>query len=147
FDRDVAAFDIAHFTQAFSKRPDVVGVRFGRAGVQKSNYRHCGLLRARRERPRDGRTADKRYELAPPHLSHLGSTAVCPICHTGTWAVATIDLNCSEMRGREGHPPVLVRFSTGSRHLSLTRRLELQAHSRFGIRSGYGPPVATGAEP
>ena len=27
------------------------------------------------------------------------------------------------------------------------KRLELQAHSRFGIRGGCGLPVATGAEP
>jgi hypothetical protein len=39
-DRDVAAFDVAGFTQAFSKCLYVVGVRLGRAGVKKSDHRH-----------------------------------------------------------------------------------------------------------
>ena len=70
FDRDVAAFDIAGFTQASSKRPDIVSVRLGRAGVEKPDHRHRRLLRARRERPR--RTAppssvmNSRRLMSPP---------------------------------------------------------------------------------
>ena len=51
-DRDVAAFDVAGFTQAFSKCPYIVGVRLGRAGVKKSDHRHRRLLCPRRQRPR-----------------------------------------------------------------------------------------------
>src|SRR5262249_21288764 len=37
-----------------------------RTAVNKSNHRHCGLLRARRERPRR-RAAEKCNEIAPHH--------------------------------------------------------------------------------
>src|SRR5262245_44915571 len=39
----------------------------GRRAVEKANYRHRGLLRARRERPRGCRAAEKRDELAALH--------------------------------------------------------------------------------
>ncbi len=35
--------------------------------AEKSDYRHHGLLGARRERPSDRRAAEKRDEIAPPH--------------------------------------------------------------------------------
>jgi hypothetical protein len=42
---------------------------------EHSNAPHpLGLLRARRERPRDRRTAEKRAELAP------ADALVCPLC-------------------------------------------------------------------
>src|SRR5262245_1357932 len=36
--------------------------------MEKPDYRHRGLLRARRERPRDRRTAEERDELAALHV-------------------------------------------------------------------------------
>jgi hypothetical protein len=43
-----------------------------RRAAQKSNHRHRRLLRACRERPR-GRAAEKRDELAAPHVGHGAS--------------------------------------------------------------------------
>jgi hypothetical protein len=42
---------------------EVPGV--GRSGVNKSNHRHCRLLRACDERPSSSRAAEERDELAP----------------------------------------------------------------------------------
>jgi hypothetical protein len=39
--------------------------------MEKSNDRHCRLLRARRERPRSCRAAGQRDEVAPFSLDHL----------------------------------------------------------------------------
>jgi hypothetical protein len=48
-----------------------VRIRSWGAGVQESDHRHRRLLRARGKRPRDGRAADKRDELASSHcLAH-----------------------------------------------------------------------------
>ena len=63
-----------------------VGTR--RPAMKKPDYRHCPLLRLRRERPRGRRAAEQRDELAafhcpmPPVLSteripHLGTTGDC----------------------------------------------------------------------
>src|SRR5262245_51134993 len=41
--------------------------------TEKPNYRHCRLLRARRERPRHRRAAKQRDELAPSHHSITSS--------------------------------------------------------------------------
>src|SRR5262249_49570189 len=65
FDRDVAAFDIAGFVET---SPDgVKSAGFTIRAAEQPNHRHCRLLRARRERPRRRRAAEKRYELATPH--------------------------------------------------------------------------------
>src|SRR5215469_1816264 len=44
-----------------------VGCRTSRTALEEPNQRHGGLLRTRRERP-CRHTANKRDELAPPHL-------------------------------------------------------------------------------
>jgi len=67
FNYHVAAVDIARFTQAAAERGlDVEPVIFAER-VQEADHRHCGLLRTRRERPRDGRAAHERDELASLH--------------------------------------------------------------------------------
>ena len=40
----------------------------GRPGAEETDHRHQGLLRAHRQRPCDSRAAEKRDELAPPHV-------------------------------------------------------------------------------
>ena len=49
----------------------------GRSGVEKPCDRHRGLLRARFERPRRDRTANKRNELAPSHLPPKNTVVQC----------------------------------------------------------------------
>jgi|SRR5215475_1182080 len=44
-----------------------MGALIWRAVVEKPNHRHRWLLRARRERPRRSRAAEKRDEVAPFH--------------------------------------------------------------------------------
>ena len=66
-DRHVLAFDVAGFVEAFAKRGRIARVGLGRPVSDKPNYRHHRLLRARGERPRRSRPANKRDELAPPH--------------------------------------------------------------------------------
>ena len=67
FDRHVTAFDIAGFTQATAERNRKVGPIISSQAGQEPYHRHRRLLRARRERPRRRRAAEKRDELAPPH--------------------------------------------------------------------------------
>ena len=71
FDRHVAAFDIAGFTQATAERIREVGPVISPQAGQEADHRHRRLLRARRERPRRRRTAEQRDELAPSSLDHL----------------------------------------------------------------------------
>jgi hypothetical protein len=52
FDRDGLAFDIASFLQAVTKPPQTLREPVRRLAVEKSDYRHRRLLRARDERPR-----------------------------------------------------------------------------------------------
>jgi hypothetical protein len=67
FDRYVSALDVACFGQASVKCGHLLACGFERQRIDKSDHRHRRRLRARRERPRDGRAADNRNELAPPH--------------------------------------------------------------------------------
>src|SRR5262249_26091486 len=67
FDRHVAAFDVAGFLQGLTECSRHWLVSGRRLGVEKSDHRHRRLLRARRERPRDGRAAEQRDELAALH--------------------------------------------------------------------------------
>src|SRR5262249_31216176 len=62
----VLAFDVARFGQGAEKCRDIRRHRSWRSGIKKPNHRHRRLLRARRKRPRGGRAADQRDELAPP---------------------------------------------------------------------------------
>jgi hypothetical protein len=65
FDRNIAALDIAGFSEPFTEAGDESCVCFGRARMEQSYHRHCGLLRPRRERPRRRRAADQRDKIAP----------------------------------------------------------------------------------
>jgi hypothetical protein len=74
FDRDVAALDEAHPTEALVEcGHDEVEVARAQT-AEESNHRDGRLLRERRERPkkrRHGRrAADERDELTPPHVEH-----------------------------------------------------------------------------
>src|SRR5262245_25903324 len=55
------------------KSAQTVRIRFNKRGIKKSDRRHRGLLRARRERPRS-RAAEQRNELTPPHVGHGASS-------------------------------------------------------------------------
>src|SRR5262249_36649574 len=63
----VLVFDIARFGQGPEKCREIRRHWSWRSGMKKSDHRHRRLLRARCERPRR-RAANKRDELAPPHL-------------------------------------------------------------------------------
>src|SRR5262249_35359680 len=71
FDRNVLPIDIAGFLQALTEcgRHGLEAV--SRAGVEKPDHRHRRLLRARRERPRHGRAAEARNELATSYSDHF----------------------------------------------------------------------------
>ena len=64
---NVLPFHIAKFTQSFPKLL-LERLRVCGSDVERAYSSHLGLLRARRERPRSGRAANKRDEFAPPHL-------------------------------------------------------------------------------
>src|SRR5262245_46386172 len=73
-DRDVLTFAITCFSKTLAECRYLRGV-FGRLRIEEPNYRHRRLLRARRERPRDRRTADERDEVAPLHLRRHSITS------------------------------------------------------------------------
>src|SRR5262245_2526778 len=66
FDRDILALDVAGLAQAISERRSEISVSIRVTGIEKPNYGHRRLLRARRERPRR-RAAEQRDECAPSH--------------------------------------------------------------------------------
>src|SRR5262245_23267423 len=66
-DRNIVAFDIAGFIEAFSKCAQPMGLCASRRAAEKSNHRHCWLLRARSERPRGYTAAEKCDVFPPPH--------------------------------------------------------------------------------
>ena len=67
-DRHVLAFNVAGFVEAFAECGHMARGGIGRPVSDKSDHRHRRLLRARRKRPRDCRTANKSDELAPLHV-------------------------------------------------------------------------------
>ena len=67
-DRDVLAFDVAGFVEAFAERGHKAGVGIGRPVSDKPDHRQRRLLRPRRKRPRNSRTAEQRDEFASPHI-------------------------------------------------------------------------------
>src|SRR5207247_9267065 len=69
FVRHGLALIIAGFAQALAKRGQMVCIVAGRAGVEEAYHWRRRLLGARRERPCN-RAAEKRDELAPPHVGH-----------------------------------------------------------------------------
>src|SRR5262249_32957823 len=58
FYRDVLALEISDFLKALTERCYQGRGISRRCAPQKSDHRHCGLLRARRERPRCRRAAE-----------------------------------------------------------------------------------------
>src|SRR5262245_32546412 len=75
FDSNSAAFAPTKFAQSLHKRGDPFAARGTRALPQETDGRHlAGLLRVRRERPRD-RTAQQSDEGAAPHS--ITSSARC----------------------------------------------------------------------
>jgi len=65
-DRHVLALDEARLLQALAKKTAEVHKRVRRLTVEEPDYGHRRLLRAGRERPRSGRTAEQGDELASP---------------------------------------------------------------------------------
>src|SRR5262249_50631139 len=66
FEPHILTFDVPGFFQALMNRRHILHVRRGRRRAKKPDHWHCGLLRARRDRPRR-RAAEQRDELAPLH--------------------------------------------------------------------------------
>src|SRR3974390_1991599 len=67
FEDHVPAFDEPGLTQACPERSDKIRRIIRRPAAEKSNDRHCRLLRTHREWPRRYRTTEKSDELAPLH--------------------------------------------------------------------------------
>src|SRR4029077_15289296 len=81
-DCDVASLNMAGLAQALAERAqDGAHIPSRRLAVQKADYWHSCLLRARRGRPRGTRAAEKRYELASLH-SITSSAAACRVSGT-----------------------------------------------------------------
>jgi hypothetical protein len=59
FDRHVSALDVAHLIQAKAERVHNVREQVRRCCIEKADHRNARLLRARRERPRRRRAAEK----------------------------------------------------------------------------------------
>src|SRR6266508_3864943 len=58
-DRHVLTLDITGVLEALAKRAQTVRQRVKRPAVEEPDHRHPRLLRARRERPRNRRTAEQ----------------------------------------------------------------------------------------
>src|SRR5215471_13034670 len=63
------ALDIAGFPQSIVKRAQTAAKKVGPFGAEHPDHRHRRLLRARRERPRNRRAAEKRDEIAPSNVT------------------------------------------------------------------------------
>jgi hypothetical protein len=81
FDRHVPALDIARFLQTPTECIHHGPVSIERCGIEKPHHRQRRLLCARRERPRDGRAAEQRDDLAafPLTESHGLPTSHSPL--------------------------------------------------------------------
>src|SRR5262249_45790410 len=75
FNRHVVALDVPALLETLAKCGEHVRKRIGRCLVEKSDHRHCRLLRARRERPCGSRAAEQRDERAAPHSITLSASA------------------------------------------------------------------------
>src|SRR5437016_3530629 len=79
--RPPPAFDEAALAQALAEYGDKMRRILRRPGAHEPDYRHRRLLRARRERPRHRRAAEKSDELAAFH-SITSSAATSRVCGT-----------------------------------------------------------------
>src|SRR5262245_36272482 len=118
FDRDVLTLDVAHFGKATAECSIELNGNVLCQAAQITNHRHCRLLRARRDRPRQRRASEQGYQLAPSYVGHglpLG-TRSASLPHgevapegTGRWTV----LKCSEIYGREAQPCKFQTMTSG----------------------------------
>jgi hypothetical protein len=69
--RDVLALDIAGFAQPLAKCRQEEPISPWRCAIKEADHGFCRLLRARSERPRCRRAAEKAIEIAPPHCIEL----------------------------------------------------------------------------
>jgi hypothetical protein len=67
FDRRILTFDVTAFLEALVEYFDHIGGLGWRPTAQEPDHRQRWLLRMHRERPRNGRAAEQRDELAPLH--------------------------------------------------------------------------------
>src|SRR5262249_4889865 len=81
FNLQVLALDIAYLFQSLAERAQTDRVHFTRCVAEEPDHRHR-LLRACRERPRDGRAAEERDDLAPAAHSITSSAAACRVSGT-----------------------------------------------------------------
>ena len=65
FDYNIAAIDETGFAEALTKCRGEMGASIGGALMEKPDHRHRRLLRPRRERPRDRRTAECGQQFPP----------------------------------------------------------------------------------
>jgi hypothetical protein len=92
-DGNVLAFDESGLLQPLSERGDKLRRAGSGCAAEKTDHRHWLLLRARRERPRDRRAADKRDELASFHHSITSSARASSVGGTSSpIAVAALTL-------------------------------------------------------
>ena len=78
FDRDILALDIARVLQALAETAQRLAERIRRLAVKDTDDRHR-LLRARDERPRDSRAAEKANEFTSPHIAPKLRAALYPL--------------------------------------------------------------------
>src|SRR5262249_40251525 len=108
----VLALDVAVIPEALAKCAQTVRHSVRRSDVKEPDDRHRRLLRARRQRPRDGRTTAKRDELAPPHsiTSSARAMTVAGICRPSAFATLRLItssnlVGCSTGRSAGFAPP------------------------------------------
>src|SRR5262249_39526061 len=70
FDCDILALTKAAVLKPLTKCAEQMRVRGGRCTVKDSDHRHGRLLRTRRKRPPNRRTAEQCDESAPSHVEH-----------------------------------------------------------------------------
>src|SRR5580704_9223 len=114
FDLDVLAFDKSRLAEATPECGGQRGKGLGRGETKIADYRHCGLLRASRKRPRR-RAADQRDEIAPLHSITSSATAssVGGMARPSAFAVLRLITNSNLvgcMTGRSaGFSPLSIR--------------------------------------
>src|SRR5262245_10377081 len=82
FNPDVLAVDIADLFQPLSKTAQKFGGHVERSRVEPADNWHPSLLRPRPDRPRGGRAAEQRDELAPSDHSITSSARASSVAGT-----------------------------------------------------------------
>src|SRR5262249_20615905 len=115
FDRHIAALDKACFVQAFAERRHDTCTQLRHTGIHKSNHRHRGLLRARRERP-CRRAAEQRDESPPFHsiTSSARASSVSGTVRPNALAVLRLMINSNLIGCWTGKSAGLTPFNTRS---------------------------------